>query len=109
MNPQPEHTPTPWNYLVKQIRSGSTCIASTSFNATGRGSGLTLFEKIEEDKVNKANASFIVRACNGFEALFETCKESLSNWEHYFKETNDIEVIEHIERLKNAIAKAEGK
>ena len=73
-----QHTPTPWAYTVKNIRGNNRTIASTCNDATGAGKGLNLEDKIVFDRENKANAEFIVRACNSWyniEALENRLKE----------------------------------
>ena len=112
-----EHTKLPWeaNKFTKLDGSEITtvddvieCLTSSAKLAGGielYGISSSGDEKIicytGNGETSKANAAFIVKACNCHDDLLEACKEALSIIEKY----SDVPV--HIFALKAAIAKAE--
>ena len=101
------HTKLPWGYWPDCCRDGG--MITTNENG-GHIAAPTFFEKSPE--LTKANAAFIVKACNSHYELLDACKEAfgvitepgvmdVDEWKAWQKKT--------IFQLKFIIAKAEGK
>lgn len=84
------HTPTPW-------QSDNDVIFCNGHFAIAKTIKLGIPEK-----ESKANAAFIVRACNSHEELLEACKSAL-----ILIAPTDQKALKR--KLEQAIAKAEGK
>lgn len=90
---QPTHTPTPWHVNYHEIVAANhtrPCHMSTSLNMFAPGE-------------SEANAAFIVRAVNCHQELIDTLKDLA----HYCHDQIDETGLQ--ERVRQAIAKAEGK
>ena len=102
---KPKHTPTPWEIDEGDVRIKSddyeVCRASDLPSSFGK---YDYGDKGEEEQ--KANAEFIVRACNVYDELVEACKSALSALNSI--SSYDQESME-VKSLKQAIAKTEGK
>lgn len=68
-----EHSPTPWSYAA--ALSGSENHKGFHIWAAGWGAIVQVYAVDEDGLTGKANADFIVRACNNFEALLEALKD----------------------------------
>tara|TARA_R110000868_G_scaffold23596_3_gene94767 strand:- start:192 stop:503 length:312 start_codon:yes stop_codon:yes gene_type:complete len=68
------HTPTPW-IVSPPLGEGAIQIQSTGLNAYGNWIVAEVPDRTEEDK---ANAAFIVRACNAHEELVAALEELLN-------------------------------
>lgn len=83
-----KHTTTPWKVIL----------CHTGYEVIDRDNR-SVFNRSNPHE-QEANAQFIVRACNNFDALLEVCKKAL----------RDAEMDYHIvavKKLKEAITKAE--
>lgn len=96
---QTEHTPTPWSY-------------------TGTSDWATIYQIGTHEHVAgmmnknnpKADAEFIVRAVNSYEALLEEAKEAANDLLSLSaEEAKPLAIRASLNRLMRAIAKAEGK
>lgn len=126
MSEDKKHTPLPWEVNIirnegdfgmgEDISSGfdsySISIANGKIIADTTNSDLIIVEDESDDEtrftwdtVGKANAEFIVRACNTHYKLLDACKE-VTEW---FANKSEFVGAELNELIKAAIAKAEGK
>lgn len=107
-----EHTPTPWEmlpaytnrnaYPIGKLRNAG---ATKYWDIVGEATGIGGTE--EEDK---ANASFIVRACNAHDELLAACKRTKALIEsEYCGRLANTPFQGFINEVEAAIAKAEGK
>ena len=104
METKTKHTPTPWNAYKP---TGSRWHIGSS------DSSHLIIGKINDDNSHtlaKANAEFIVRACNNFDALVEALKriskgEGACSRDHLTHASNCIEEMKGI--AKKAIQEAE--
>ena len=101
-----KHTPGKWDIAKDRddwwvtSNNGDICYMNQSIEVNQR----------------KANAQFIVQACNAHDELLEACKTMLKyewGFKQFFEGTNYAELQEKADKLTNmlqhAIAKTEGK
>ena len=88
-----KHTPLPWSFEKHT--------AGASIKGSGKEWIATLQISFVDDIEAKANAEFIVRACNSHYDLLEACKKVINNWGNLHPKDR--------QQLRNAVAKAEGK
>lgn len=101
------HTPGPWEIDEEsEDNAGQTALSITSDNRPGYICGIHCAEGVELDVIDRANAAFIVRACNAHGELVKALKMILKT--HDPIETDEI-MEDAREQARAAIAKAEGR
>ena len=104
-----EHTPVPWAYHSGSIwKPNGTAEGGIPIAHMNRSTPYTL--PTERD----ANARFIVRACNNFEALLATAEAMLEHsWAHYEnapdarREYYEV-CVDEFDQLRAAVEQAKG-
>lgn len=76
---QTAHTPTPWKFTTEDAEYGTSIITCSDDGYIGEV-GAPFVEIAEE---SKANAAFIVRACNSFDDLVAALQGVVSELEAY--------------------------
>lgn len=116
-----QHTPTPWAVELHDADPGiprsqgggrKVQIYGNTKDATGITGCVriaTVSRANVELPITKANAAFIVRACNSHDELLEACKRV----EYFFQNITDSykgpNYAEAFKAVSSAIAKAEGR
>ena len=96
------HTPTPWIDIPQwdpSIAYIGTATGTTQYVATLRD---------RRDGTCQANAAYIVRACNSYEAMRETLVQVKNVLETHGNRTN-ISIIGAIDLINSTLTLAEGK
>ena len=90
-------TPGPWTFDGQEIWAPGD-------------KAVNIAKMIGKQSLHAANAAFIIRACNNFEAMLGLLKHLIHEADHPDNQT-DKELVEQIdwEGIRTAIAKAEGK
>lgn len=104
-----KHTPTPWS-IHWLMGTGNYHWISRSSNEEDRVCLVETFAPTDGDMeaVGKANAAFIVRACNSHDELVAALELALSHMPdnerlYYGKDNGDLDTV------KQALAKAKGE
>jgi hypothetical protein len=104
---KPAHTPTPWKHVYERILDSKGMPVSLYHeDPDGRTPSGEALEQI------RANAAYIVRAVNAHEELLEAAKDALEGLACYSPTQWARPYVpepQRIEKLKQAIAKAEGR
>jgi len=100
------HTPTPWKLKTEDHLDGASLYSNEVYITSLEGDNNPHQQKLGFLPVDeqKANAAFIVRAVNSFEALLKACKKA-----SFVMETMASRFPETVELLDKAIAQAEGR
>lgn len=96
-----KHTPTPW--ITQQIENHIQIMRGHEYGYTGIGQ--TYHTDLE---TNKANAAFIVRACNSHDALVEALEGLLAD-DGTASSQNINKVLKAREKARTALALAKGE
>ena len=75
MTTQAKHTPLPFQVKEWPVEGATDAVALVV--ADSRGHGIAQMLTYGRGKKPKANAAFIVRACNSHEALVEACENAV--------------------------------
>ena len=75
-----DHTPTPWKLTIV---GGSYC--ATHYVEGANSEVIAIIDRDVDEPTNKANAAFIVQACNSHDELVAATKELLSIARMYHK------------------------
>jgi hypothetical protein len=115
-----EHTPLPWSVLESDADAREPFVAVSEPDEYGNAPDLHIAvchysgnnydpATLAADKAKaKANAEFIVRACNCHDELLEACKELVS-WYDSDKSQRASVTFAAFDAVRAAIAKAEEK
>lgn len=97
-----KHTPTPWKTDGNEIWQEKPIIENKHFH-------ICKVHGVCQTQVNKANASFIVRACNSHDELVEALKRTHKALIHHIQPMNRNEDYLASLQAEKAIAKAKAK
>jgi hypothetical protein len=97
---QAKHTPIPWTVDYCWINSGELQVAEVNMN--------NLWESGQTEEEVQANAAFIVRACNSYQALLDAL-QAIVDFEESYTVKPGVTQHDLINKAKAAIAHAEAR
>lgn len=75
VNMKSKHTPTPWSQFIYNKKKPHEIVISVPYS--DGTDHLCTIDSSARPEENRANAKFIVRACNSHDELLQACKEAL--------------------------------